>query len=65
VLVASLAKRLGRDVASDELFLLALLELPEGLQHGPRSRRRESLATERWPLQQNGSGPRRLILSLT
>jgi ATP-dependent Clp protease ATP-binding subunit ClpA len=29
-LVASLAKRLGRDVASDELFLLALLELPEG-----------------------------------
>jgi hypothetical protein len=30
LLVASLAKRLGRDVASDELFLLALLELPEG-----------------------------------
>ena len=30
-LVASLAKRLGRDVASDELFLLALLELPEGI----------------------------------
>jgi ATP-dependent Clp protease ATP-binding subunit ClpA len=30
-LVASLAKRLGRDVASDELFLLALLELPEGV----------------------------------
>jgi ATP-dependent Clp protease ATP-binding subunit ClpA len=31
VLVASLAKRLGREVASDELFLLALLELPEGV----------------------------------
>lgn len=28
-LVASIAQRLGRDVASDELFLLALLELPD------------------------------------
>jgi hypothetical protein len=28
-LVASIAQRLGRDVAGDDLFLLALLELPE------------------------------------